>query len=275
MWETDRVVPRTPRIVGRIAAVLAALLALALVALVVTGAVLEPRTRRGVVDRVAEALQADATIERGDLALVRGDLALESLAVHREDAVGHLAIQVAALHCALPPLGLALVDRDCRSLELTGARLEVSSPALFKLKHPKRPPLHARAVVIDDARLAFAPSAFAAGLGPIAIDVAHAEAGETRFKTPLSWLFALRSLRATLELPAGIAVELRYDAGQLRASGRLLGAAPIAIPVVLPVADPTDDARAEVARLAAFGKDIAARLVFQRAQIWLDQALSR
>jgi len=42
----------------------------------------------------------------------------------------------------------------------------------------------------------------------------HAEAGETIFKTPLSWLFALQALRATIELPAGITLELAYDHGE-------------------------------------------------------------
>ena len=243
--------------------------------LVVTGMVLEARTRSGVAARIAESLQADAAIERGSLSLVRGALDLEALAVRRDDAIGHLGITVADLHCELPPLGLALVDRDCRELVVGGTRLEVSAAALFKLPHPRRPPLHARRVVIDDARFEFSPSAFLPEFGRVAIDIAHAEAGDTRFKTPLSWLFALRELRATIELPAGIILQLAYDRGELRAAGSLLGATPVVVPIALPVADPAADAHAEIARLVAFGKDVAERVVERRAVDWLESKLPR
>lgn len=271
MWETAGVVPRVRRIVGHAVAVIA----VALGALVVTGMALEGRTRRSVTGRIAEALQAEAAIERGSLSLVRGGLDLEGLAVHRDDAVGHLAIAVAEMHCALPPLGMALVDRDCRELAVGGTRLEVSAAALFKLRHPRRPPLHAERVVIDDAKFEFSPSAFMPELGRVAIDIAHAEAGDTRFKTPLSWLFALRALRATIELPAEITLELGYRDGELRVMGGPFGATPVVLRVALPVADPGGDARAEVARLAAFGKDVAEQLVVQGAEDWLRAKLSQ
>lgn len=264
------VVPRLPRTIGYAAAALA----LGAGALVATGMALEGRTRRGIAARIAESLHADATIARGSLALVRGRLDLEALAVHRDDAVGHLAITVDDLRCDLPPLGLALVDGDCRELAISGARFEVSSAALFKLRPPRRPPLHAGRVVIDDARLVFAPTALVPDAGRIAITIAHAEVGDTRFKTPLSWLFALRALDATIELPAGITLELAYDHGSLRVSGALFGATPVTVPVALPAADPADDARAEIARLGAFGKDVAQRLVLQRVADWLESKAS-
>jgi hypothetical protein len=264
-------VPRPRRIFGYALAGIG----LGLGGLVVAGMVLEARTRSGVVDRIAESLQADAAIERGSLSLVRGALDLEALAVRRDDAIGHLGITVAELRCDLPPLGLALVDRDCRALIVGGTRLEVSAAALLKLPHPRRTPLHARRVVIEDARLAFSPSAFLPDLGRVAIDIAHAEAGDTTFKTPLSWLFALRALRATIELPAGITLQLTYDHGELRAAGSFLGATPVVVPIALPVADPADDAHAEIRRLVAFSKDAAARLVERKAVDWLESKLPR
>lgn len=268
--QTSTAVPRLPRTIGygAVAPVLV------LGALVVTGTALEGRTRHRIAERIAEALQADAAIERGDLALVRGRLDLAGLAVHRDDAVGHLAITVDDLRCELPPLGLALVDGDCRELAIAGARFEVSSGALLRLRRPRRPPLHAGRVVIDDARLVFAPSALVPDLGRVAIAIAHAEVGDTRFKTPLSWLFALRELDATIELPVGFTLALGYDHGLLRVSGALFGATPVTVPVALPAAAPGDDARAEIARLAAFGKQVAQRLVVQRAASWLESKLS-
>jgi hypothetical protein len=99
-------------------------------------------------------------------------------------------------------------------------------------------------------------------------------AGDTTFKTPLSFVFALRALRATVELPAGITLQLTYDLGQLHVAGGIFGATPIALPITLPVADLADDPQAEVAKLVAFGKDLAERLVTRRAEDWLKSKLS-
>lgn len=244
-----------------------------LVALLVSDAVLEGRTRRGVADRIAESLQSDAVIERGSLAFVRGGIDLEDLTVRRDDLIGHLSLRVASLHCELRPLGLALFERECRELAVRGTRLEVSTAALFKLNPPKRPPLHARHVVLDDTRLELSPSALLPNLGRVAITIEHVEAGDTIFKTPLSWLFALRALRATLDLPAGITLRLTYDHGELRVAGGIFGTTPIALPVTLPVTHLADDPRAEIARLIDFGKDVAARLVARKAEDWLKSKL--
>jgi hypothetical protein len=254
--------------------VAAGLAAIWLAVLVVIGVALEGRTRRGVADRIAESLQADATIESGDLALVRGGIDLDNLAVHRDDLIGQLSLTVAGLSCALPPLGLALVDRDCRELVVRGTRLEVSTLAVFRLRHPRRPPLHARHVVIDDARLELAATALLPSLGRVTITIEHAEAGDTVFKTPVSWLFALRALRATIELPAGLTLHVSYEHGELRVAGGLFGSVPIALPVALPVADLADDPGAELAKLVALGKDLAERLVTRKAEDWLKSKLS-
>jgi hypothetical protein len=245
-----------------------------LAALLVADAALEGRTRRRTAERIAESLQADATIDRGDLALVRGGIDLDELTVRRDDLIGHLALTVAGLHCALPPLGLALIDRGCRELAIRGVRLEISTAALFRLPHPRRPPLRAQHVVIDDARLEFSLSALVPDLGRVAIAIDHAEAGDTTFNTPLSFLFALRALRATIELPAGITLQLIYELGQLHVAGAIFGATPIALPVALPVADLADDPQAEIAKVVAFGKDLAAQLVTRRAEDWLKSKLS-
>ena len=243
-------------------------------ALLVIDVALESRTRRGVADRIAESLQADAAIDRGSLALVRGWIDLEDLTVRRDDLIGHMSITIAGLHCELRPLGLALFDRDCRELSVRGTRLEVSTAALFKLKRPKRPPLRAHHVVLEDTRLELSPSALLPNLGRVAIAIEHAEAGDTIFKTPLSWLFALRALHATIDLPAGITLQLTYDHGELRVTGGIFGATPIALPVALPVADLADDPRAEITKLIDFGKDVAERLVARKAEDWLKSKLS-
>jgi hypothetical protein len=241
--------------------------------LIVSDYVLERSIRARVADRIGESLRATATIASGDLALVRGHEDLAGLSVVRDEPIGHLSLQVDEIRCELPPLGFALFDRSCGELAVRGVHLSVSAAALFSFPRPKRPPMRARSVVIDDATFDFAPSAFVPDLGRVSIRIDHAEAGPTVFKTPLSWLFALRELRATLSLPAGIGLALEYRAGTLTAAGSVLGSAPVTIPVSLPVVTLADDARDELRALGSFGKDIAERLVAEKATDWLRSKL--
>jgi len=254
-------------------AVLAGVLGVWVVVLVVLGFVASGRTGARVSERVGQSLQATATLDDADLGLVLGSLELEDLEVRRDDAIGQLSLRIGSLACDLPPLGLALIDRECGELAVSRVRLEVSTTALFKLQRPKRTPIHAERVVIDDAELVFAPSAFFPSLGRVQIRIEHAEAGPTTFRSPLSWLFALAELRAAIDLPAGITVRLVYEGGKLSASGSLFGSTPVEIPVELPVATAADDAKSELEKLVAFGRDLAERLVAKRAQDWLKSKL--
>ncbi len=260
--------------IRRIAIVVVAAVTLWCVALLVLDATLADRQAETTAARLGESLQATATIGHADLALVRGGLDLHALALHRDDLIGRLAIDVANIHCDLPPLGLALVDGECRMLEVGGVRLSVSSAALFHLKPPKRAPVRARRVVIDDATLVFSPSAIAPSLGAITIAIEHAEAGATVFRTPLSWLFALDELRARIDLPAGISLHLGYHDGKFSAASSIFGSTPVELPVTLPAANTAHDAHEEIDLLVATGKDLAERLVAKRAQDWLESKLS-
>jgi hypothetical protein len=257
----------------RVALVTAGLLAAWIVVLVILGAVLGERQAKGTAARLGESLQADATVGESELALVRGRLQLGKVSVKRDDVVGHLALDVAEVRCDLGPLGWALVDSSCQELRITGTRLEVSTVALFKIKNPKRAPVHARRVVIDDAVLAFAPSAFVPSLGRIEIKIDHAEAGDTLLRTPLSWIFTLEELRAHLELPAGVTVRLAYADGVLSVAGSVFGSSPVELPVTLPAATLAHDAHDEIELLVQTGKDIAGKLVAKRATDWIEQKL--
>jgi hypothetical protein len=259
--------------VRRAAVIIASVIAGWTILLLVLDVALEGSEQRHVEERVGESLQATATIDDADLALGRGRLLFERLRVRRDDAVGKLALDVAEVRCELAPVGLALVDRDCRELAIEGMRLEVSTAAVFKLPHPARRPIHANRVVIDDAQLAFAPSAFVPSLGRMAITIDHAEAGPTVFRTPLSWIFGLEVLRARLELPANITLRLGYAGGRLSVAGTLFGNAPVEVPFTLPVAQAAKDAREEVQLLVTAGEDVAERLVARRAEDWLRSKL--
>ena len=246
-----------------------------LVLLLVLGFALGARQERITKERLAESLQAQVTLAGSDLALIRGRWELEQLSVRRDDAIGKLALDVADVRCELGPLGWALVNRDCNELVVKGVRLEVSSTALFKGKRPKRKPIRADRLVIDDAVLVLAPSALAPSMGAIEIAIEHAESGPTLMRSPLSWLLTLAVLRPLLALPAGITVHLSYQRGVLTAAGSLFGSAPVDLPVQLPVASTAKDAHEEMQQLVAVGRDIAQRLVATRAQDWLEKKLKR
>jgi hypothetical protein len=244
-----------------------------LVTLVICDVVVASKQLATTTTHIGESLEATATIGDLDLALVRGNLGLAKLAVHRDDALGHLALVVAEVDCQLAPLGWALVDHGCRDLAVRGVRLEVSTAALFKLKAPKRPPIRARHLIIDDAELTFSPSAFLPSLGRIAIRIDHAEAGPTVFVTPLSWIFSLETLRAHVDLPAGVTVHLTYDHGVFGAAGSLFGSTPVKLPLQLPVATMYADAHAEIEALVKLGTNLAEQLVVRRAEDWLRSKL--
>jgi hypothetical protein len=244
-----------------------------LATLLILDAVVASRQAATTTARVGESLQGTATLGDLDLALIRGRLELQNLAVHRDDVIGHLALDVRDVDCELGPLGWALVDRGCRELAVRGVRLEVSTAALFKLQHPKRAPIHADHVVIDDAQLTFSPSAFLPSLGRIQISIDHAESGPTTFLTPLSWIFGLETLHAHVELPAGLTVQLTYDHGVFGAAGSLFGSTPVQLPLQLPVATLYTDAHDEIQALVKLGTELAEQLVAKRAEDWLRSKL--
>ena len=238
-------------------------------ALVIIDVVVGSRQGSTTAARIGETLQAIATIGDLDVALVRGSFEINKLAVHRDDLVGHLALEVADVECSLAPLGWALFDRSCRELALHGVRLEVSTAALFKIQHRKQAPIRADHFTIDDAELVFSPSAILPSLGRIAIRIDHAEAGPTLFVTPVSWIFSLEVLRAHVDLPASLTIELIYDHGVFGAAGSLFGGTPVKLPLQLPVAALDLDAHAQVQALVKLGTDLAEQLVAKRAEDWL------
>ena len=259
----------------RVGIIVAGAFALWLVVLLVLGIALSSRQARRTQERLAESLQAQVTLGDVDLALIRGRQTIESLSIKRDDTIGYMHVDVASVRCELAPLGWAIIDRDCRELAVRGVRIEVSTAALFKMQRPpKRKPVRTDHFVIDDAQLVFLPSAFAPNLGRISISIEHAESGATVMRTPLSWLFGVKELRAKFELPAGITVVVAYKDGMLTASGSLFGSTPVALPVEIPAADLAQDAHDEARLLMKLGTDIAERLVAKRAEDWLRSKLS-
>lgn len=256
----------------RIGRAIAIVVVLWLALLLVLDAIYGDKFARTVEERLAESLQGEAVIARSDLALVRGHLDLAGLSVVRDDSIGHLSLKVDDVRCALPPLGAAVILHGCRELAIRGTRLEISTVALFKLRPPKRLPIRTDRVVIEDATLAFSPSAFVVGLGRVTIHIDRAVAGETTFHTPFAWLLTLEQLEARLELPAGISVKLSYANGVISAAGTLFGSQPVsmALPLHLPSAT---SAKQQIEQLTAVWKTAAEELVLKRADDWIKSKL--
>lgn len=264
------------RRLARVGAVLVGAFALWIVVLAILGAVVGGREQRKTSERLARSLQAKVTIATSDLALIRGRLTLENLAIRRDEAVGHLWIDVGNVRCELPPLGGALFDHDCQELAVRGVKVEVSTAALFKLPPPaKTKPIHTDRLEIDDATFVFLPSAIAPNMGRVEITIDHAVSGPTTLRTPLSWLFALEVLEARFVLPAGIMLHLSYRMGLLTVAGSVFGSTPVTLPVTFPAAELAHDGHEEMQLLLGVAKDTAERLVAQRATDWLRNKLTR
>ena len=252
----------------RIGLITGSVLVVWIVLLLVLGSIFGERKAQAIADRLGETLQATANVGDHDLALVRGRLSLDHLEANRADLIGKLSLVIDSIRCELMPFGGALFDGSCRELAISGLRLELSTFALFKPFRPTRAPIHAERVTIDDATLVFSPAAVVPSLGRITLKIEHATAGPTVFKTPLSWLFQLETLHATLELPFGT-IHLDYANGILSAGGAVFGKTPVTLPFRMPVADLTADPKAELKRLVATGKRLAEQLVEQKARDWL------
>jgi hypothetical protein len=250
---------------SRIAKLVAAAAGIWLCGLAILGLVYGGKRGQDIATRVGEALRAESTLGDSDLALVRGALVLEALRAVRDDEVGRLTLEIRELRCELLPLGGALLDGECRELRLSGLGFELSSFELLRVKRPRREPIRAGAVVIEDAVLVVP-----AKLGRVEVTVTEARAGASTFRTPLSWVLSLESLTARVTLPFGTA-EVRYLHNTLVVSGSLFPSQPIVMPLVLPAAQPDDDGQAELQRLVAWGTPIVARIVKE----YVRQAIGR
>jgi hypothetical protein len=254
--------------VKRATRVLVALVGAWLLFLQIMGAVYGRKAGDRVAARITDSLQAEATITTASLALTRGHLEINGLHARR-DNLGVLDLKVGRIHCDLLPLGIGLFDRDCRELVIDDMRLEVSSAGLLRIQRPKREPMHVDAARLHNATFVLEASALAPDLGKIEIKIDEVAAGPTTFTTPLSWVFSMTALRATLALPAGVNVTLVYANGEVTATGSVLGSAPITVPLRLPRQGDVADAKAELAALAGIGRQLAEQLIERRAKDWL------
>jgi hypothetical protein len=215
--------------------------------------------------RLAATMKARVEIGDLDLGLVTGDLGVDRLRIERDDR-GLFRLEVARVDVDLWPVGLALLQDGVGDVRIRGARLEVTALGALDLRHGKGKPLRFDRIDIRDADLAIEAIRLVPGLARVAVHVDHAVAGATTLRTPMSWLFALRELDATVTLPDGSVARLQYARGVIHLSGSLLGAVPIDLPFEIPVLDPA----AELDQLREMGFSLALELVTEAANRLLD-----
>lgn len=250
----------------RVATITVGALALWAVALVVAGTAASSCQTRKIADRIGRSLDATARFGDGSLALVRGAFTGRDLTIDKDEVLGTLRVRVRSLDADLLPMGLALVDARPRRLELAGVEIEASSLALLRARRAHGTPFTVDALALRDVHLAAVPIAALPGLGRIEVHLDRVEAGPTVLRTPLSWVFSLRELAATVDLPAGVRVHLEYAGGVLHAQGGVLGSRMVEVPLAIPTLDPAR----ELDQLQALGLDLLEKIAVSGARSWLE-----
>jgi hypothetical protein len=230
--------------------------------LVVAGFAANGCQRRGVEARIGKSLDGKAAFASTSLSLLRGRFVGEGLTIDKEEALGSLRVRVRELDADLLPLGAALLDSRPRELILTGVELEATSLALFRTRHRGGRPFSVDALELRDVHLAAVPIGFLPSLGRLEVRIDRVRAGPTVLRTPLSWVFSLQELAATIDLPAGVRVRLEYANGRMRAQGGVFGSTPVEIPFALPKLDPAR----ELEQLQELGLSLLERITVSQAE---------
>jgi hypothetical protein len=207
-------------------------------------------------ERLAKKMRAQVSIGELELGLVTGEIGAEDLRIEREE-LGLFRLAIDRVDIGRWPLGLALLQGGMGDVRVRGVHVEVTALAVLDFRGGEGPPLQFDSLEIRDADVAMEATGVFPGLARITLHLERAVAGETTLRTPLSWLFALRELDATIELPGGYTARLQYAAGALRLSGTVLGGEPIVLPFEIPVHDPEH----ELEQLRAMGVALARQLV--------------
>ena len=233
--------------------------------LLVVGLLARGYVERRAVQRLRASLGAEVSLGRVQLGLVRGRLGFDRLHVERRDR-GYLRIDVAHAETRVLPLGLVLLQDDLGSLRSRGVDVEVSALGALDLRGGKRAPLSFARLQLDDARFTVEGTSVLPSLAHVTMTIEHVVVGRTTLRTPLSWVFGLRTLKAHLALSTGASAELEYRGdGKLRLTSAAFGPAPVEIPFVIPPLDPEH----EPEQLAALGRTLAAELTRHAGKAWL------
>lgn len=188
-------------------------------------------------ERLAGSMKAAVTIGDLDLGLVTGAIAVSDVKIVK-DETGYLRIEVDRVDLDVLPLGLALTSDSAGDVHVRGVDVEISALGALDLRGGKRPPMTFDSLVIDNAHVTVQAAHVLPGFAELDVTIERASAGATTLRTPLSWLFALRELRAYVDVPLGGKVHVHYAGGVVRLSGSMFGSTPVELPFELPVHEP-------------------------------------
>jgi len=253
----------------QVGAALGALAALWLLGLLVAGFAARGCVKRRAERRLRASMQAEVSIGAVELSLLRGRLGFDRLHLERRGR-GLLRIDIAHAETAVWPLGLVVVQPGLGALSARDVDLEITALAALDLGGGRRAPLRFDRLELTRLRLALEATSVLPGLARVNLAIDHVVVGPTTLRTPLSWVFGLRELRAHLELSTGGTAELDYRGdGKLRITGPLFGPRTLVIDFVIPALDPEH----ELEQLAALARKVGAELARQAGKGWLwDQA---
>ena len=247
--------------------VLAYPLLLLVLSFALTGTV-ETRVR----ERVAFMLRADSVeIEDVDLSLLRGRILLRGLRAQRE-GMGTATLRIKELEIRVGAMGQVLFDSEPRTVAIREAHLELSAVGAATLRRSKSKPLHLDRLEIFDSSIRLVATSLFPSIGKAELSIARARARDIDLHNALAWLYKTELLDASLETTGDVELGLRYEDGQIVASGSFLGAEPISIPFVWPVPDASEMELPQILRLGkqllrALGPELARR---KAAQVWAD-----
>ncbi len=227
------------------------------VLLAIGGLVLGGLVDRRARERIAAVLGAVVTIASSSFSLWRGRLEIDDLRATRPG--GGLDLTIRSIEVSVAGWGAVVFDRDVDEVIVRGATLELSARGLADLATREREPIESRVVeigrlVIEDARVAVAPSALLPGLGRVEARLARAEAAPVHLIGALSWLGGLARLDGEVSLPGGLGLAVGYVPGSLSVRGRWLAEMGLTLPFRLPAIDPAAD---EIEQLRAIAVEAA------------------
>jgi hypothetical protein len=247
-----------------------------LLLLIGLGVALRGRVAERVEQRMAAALDAEVEVGRVSLSLLTGSIELGDIRVERRQG-GHVAIQIERIEVDVAPLGWVIFDREPEHVSVRGARMSVDAPGVLTLpEQPERPPLRIGGMYLEDIRLEMKISDWLPGLGRIEVAIDRGRAGPVALQGSLDWVFAVRELNASAELPGSRQVTIDYGEGTLRLGGGplgslgslgSLGARPVSVPFELPAPPP---GAPEAEKIRILGHAIIKAVGYEVSRRWLE-----
>jgi hypothetical protein len=206
-------------------------------------------------ERMARSLAADVSIGTSSLSIRRGRMVLEDVVARR--AGGDLDLRIARVEAGVAGWGAVVFDHDLDRLRVRGLRLDLSASGLTGMPPRREPrPLPIGDLLIEDARIAIAPTAILPALGRAELTIARAHARDVQLSSAVSWMEALGELDADLSAPGGIGLAVDYSPDALSLDGRVFGIGrsirvPFRFPHLDPAAHEIDQLRALATALIA------------------------